>query len=180
MGYVLSAKFTVNHDATVTTSATGSFSFSTTAPTDFGGNHDIYAVQNGVGLAHGGFDLLRTLTVSPRSGPIGTPITVTYTSMDASVYTGGAEVLWDNHYTGEMHGQLDSRHRVSDVIRAAGRWARTSSRSATRSVTVPQRHPVTDPRHQRRHGQVQVTKGNGPAEAVHHVAGQRGAHRQSS
>ena len=77
------AKFTVVM-ATVTTNASGAFSFSTTAPSDFGGVHDIYAVENGVALAHGGFELLRILSVSPTSGPVGTPITITYTSMGAS------------------------------------------------------------------------------------------------
>ncbi|MGB8197356.1 MAG: hypothetical protein WCF25_10165 [Acidimicrobiales bacterium] len=112
------SKFTVNM-VTVTTSATGTFSFKTTAPADFGGVHDIYAVQNGVALAHGGFELLRILSVTPRSGPIGTPITITYTSMGASLYTGGAEVLWDNHYTGEMQANW-TRGTASVTIRAAG------------------------------------------------------------
>ena len=40
--------------------------------------------------------------IYPRRGPVGTPITITYTSMGANLYTGGAEVLWDNHYAGEM------------------------------------------------------------------------------
>jgi hypothetical protein len=104
---------------TVTTDSTGSFSFATKAPADFGGVHDIYAVQNGVALAHGGFEELRILKVTPTSGPIGTPITITYTSMGASLYTGGAEVSYDNHYTGEMMANW-TRGTASIVIRAAG------------------------------------------------------------
>jgi hypothetical protein len=105
--------------ATVTTDASGNFTFSTTAPADFGGVHDIYAVANGVAVAHGGFELLRILTVTPRSGPVGTPITITYTSMGASLYTGGASVLWDNHYAGEMMANW-TRGTASITIRAAG------------------------------------------------------------
>lgn len=112
------SKTTLNM-ATVMTSATGGLTFSTKAPSDFGGVHDIYAVQNGVALAHGGFELLRILSVSPRSGPVGTPITITYTSMGASLYTGGASVLWDNHYAGEMMGNW-TRGTASITIRAAG------------------------------------------------------------
>ncbi len=112
------SKFTVVM-ATVTTDGSGSFSYSTKAPADFGGVHDIYAVVNGVALAHGGFELLRILSVTPKSGPIGTPITITYTSMGASLYTGGAEVLWDNHYTGEMQANW-TRGTASVTIRAAG------------------------------------------------------------
>jgi hypothetical protein len=104
---------------TVTTDASGDFSFAATAPADFGGVHDIYAVSNGVAVAHGGFELLRILTVTPRKGPVGTPITITYTSMGASLYTGGASVLWDNHYAGEMMANW-TRGTASITIRAAG------------------------------------------------------------
>jgi hypothetical protein len=105
--------------ATVTTDASGNFSYSTKAPTDFGGNHDIWAVAAGVGVANGSFDLLRTVTISPKSGPVGTPITVTYTSMDANPYGGGGSILWDNHYAGEIMGNW-TRGTAQVTIRAAG------------------------------------------------------------
>jgi len=105
--------------ATVTTDASGNFTFQTKAPTDFGGNHDIWADAGGIGVANGSFDLLRTVTISPTSGPVGTPITVTYTSMDANAYGGGGSVLWDNHYAGEIMGNW-TRGTASVVIRAAG------------------------------------------------------------
>jgi hypothetical protein len=105
--------------ATVTTDASGSFSLKTSAPTDFGGNHDIWAVAGGIGVANGSFDQLRTVTISPKSGPVGTPITVTYTSMDANAYGGGGSVLWDNHYAGEIMGNW-TRGTASVTIRAAG------------------------------------------------------------
>ena len=105
--------------AAVTTDASGNFKFQTKAPTDFGGNHDIWAVAGGVGVANGSFDLLRTVTISPKSGPVGTPITVTYTSMDANAYGGGGSILWDNHYAGEIMGNW-TRGTASTTIRAAG------------------------------------------------------------
>ena len=105
--------------ATVTTNASGDFSLKTTAPTDFGGNHDIWAVTGGVGVANGSFDLLRTVTISPRSGPVGTPITVTYTSMDANAYGGGGSILWDNKYVGEIMGNW-TRGTARVTIRASG------------------------------------------------------------
>ncbi|MEI6648487.1 MAG: hypothetical protein WCO08_02475 [Actinomycetes bacterium] len=111
-------KYSVNI-ATVTTDASGAFSYATTAPEDFGGVHDIFAVSNNVALAHGGFQQNRTFSISPTSGPIGTPITVTYTGMGASLYTGGAAVHWDNSYAGEMQA-LWTRGTGKVVIRAAG------------------------------------------------------------
>jgi hypothetical protein len=104
---------------TVTTDASGAFSYSMKAPADFGGLHTIYAVVNNVEVAYNGFTLLRTVTVTPTSGPIGTPITITYTGMGASLYTGGASVLYDNHYTGEMMANW-TRGTASIEIRAAG------------------------------------------------------------
>ncbi len=86
-------KYNVNI-TTVTTDASGAFSFKTKVPSDFGGIHDIYALQNGVAIGHGGFQMTRTLSISPKSGPIGTPITITYTGLGASLYTAGAAVHW--------------------------------------------------------------------------------------
>lgn len=112
------SKFNVNM-ATVTTDASGSFTFSTTVPSDFGGVHDIYAVVNGAAIAHGGFQTTRELKISPTSGPIGTPITITYTGMGATLYTAGAAVHWDNSMAGEMQA-LWTRGTGQVVIRAAG------------------------------------------------------------
>jgi hypothetical protein len=105
--------------ANVTTDSSGKLTYSTTVPADFGGIHDVYAVVNGAAAGHAGFEMLRILKVSPRSGPVGTPITITYTSMGASLYTGGAQVTWDNHYMGEMQAQW-TRGTAQVTIRAAG------------------------------------------------------------
>jgi hypothetical protein len=105
--------------ASVTTDATGGFTFKTTVPSDFGGVHDIYAVDNGVALAHGGYQMLRTVSITPKSGPVGTPITVTYTGLGASLYTAGGSILWDNKYAGEAQA-LWTRGTAKFVVRAAG------------------------------------------------------------
>lgn len=111
-------KFNVNM-ATVTTDAAGTFTFKTKIPSDFGGIHDIYAVSSGVALGHGGFQVNRSFTMSPKSGPIGTPITVTYTGMGGNLYTAGAAAYWDNHFAGEMQA-LWTRGTATVIIRAAG------------------------------------------------------------
>jgi len=74
---------------------------------------------NAVQVAHGGFVTLRTVTVTPTSGPIGTPVTITYSGLGASLYTGGASLLWDNHYVGEMMANW-TRGVARATIRAAG------------------------------------------------------------
>ena len=112
------SKFNVNM-TTVTTDAAGAFTFASKVPEDFGGVHDIYAVVNGAAVAHGGYQTTRALTISPSSGPIGTPITITYTGMGATLYTAGAAVHWDNNMAGEMQA-LWTRGTGQVVIRAAG------------------------------------------------------------
>lgn len=117
----MGAKYTkYNVDmATVTTDANGAFTFKTKIPRDFGGMHDIYLVKDGAAVAHAGFQMSTTLSISPKSGPIGTPITVTYTGMGPNLYTGGVSVLWDNSYAGEAQA-LWTRGTAVFKMRAAG------------------------------------------------------------
>ncbi len=119
---------------TTTTDSSGAFNVSLTAPQDWGGLHDIYAVVNGLEVAHGGYITLRTVTVSPSSGPVGTPITITYSGLGDSLYTGGASLLWDNHYVGEMMANW-TRGVAQVTIHGLAPSDSTSSRSATPSAT---------------------------------------------
>ncbi|MEO9180736.1 MAG: IPT/TIG domain-containing protein, partial [Acidimicrobiales bacterium] len=48
---------------TISTDASGNFSYTTKVPTDWGGTHDIYAVANGVAVGHAGITIDRTMTV---------------------------------------------------------------------------------------------------------------------
>ena len=72
------------------------------APKDFGGIHDIYAVVDGKQVAKGGFLIARSASISPKKGPIGTMLTVTYNGLGASLYEGGGSLLYDNKYTGAI------------------------------------------------------------------------------
>jgi len=105
--------------ANVTTDSSGNFSYSMKAPSDFGGIKEIYAVQNDIAVAKGGFVMNRTLSISPTSGPVGTPITVTYTGIGPSLYTGGGAILYDNAPTGFISAQW-TRGTGKVVIRASG------------------------------------------------------------
>ncbi len=104
---------------TATTDAAGSFTYSTTVPVDFGGQHTIYAVVRGQEVAQGGFTTMRTFTISPTRGPIGTMIHVTYTGLGATAYTLGSALDWDNHFVGEFQAAW-TRGTASFDIRAAG------------------------------------------------------------
>lgn len=105
--------------ANVTTGAHGAFSLTMKVPNDFGGSHQIYAVINGVEVDEGAFITTRTLTVTPKNGPVGTLITVTYTGMGSSLFQNSAAILWDNHFTGELVSEW-TRGTGTTAIRAAG------------------------------------------------------------
>lgn len=104
----------------VKTDANGAFTFQTKVPADFGNTHDIYLVKDGVAVAKGGFEIFRSVQMSPMSGPIGTPITITYSGMGASLYTAGASINYDNDYMGQFLA-LWTRGTGKAVIRAAGK-----------------------------------------------------------
>src|SRR6188474_1769028 len=105
--------------AKVHTSASGAFSVQLKAPQDFGGLHEIYAVVDGVQVAKGGFLLARSASISPKRGPIGTMITITYKGLGASLYEGGGSLLYDNKYVGAVMANW-TRGVAKVHIRASG------------------------------------------------------------
>ncbi len=105
--------------ATTKTDAAGAFSVSLRAPKDFGGIHDIYAVVDGVQVAKGGYLIARTASITPKKGPIGTMITLTYSGLGSSLYEGGASLLYDNHYVGAVMANW-TRGVATVKFRAAG------------------------------------------------------------
>lgn len=122
--------------ATARTDASGAFSTAVKAPKDFGGIHDIYAVVDGVQVAKGGFLLERTVTISPKRGPVGTPITVTVVGMGSPTYESVGAVLYDNHYAGAVSANT-TRGITTFKIRAAGRAGTHWIEYAGSSHTVP-------------------------------------------
>jgi hypothetical protein len=101
------------------TDASGAFSIKLKAPKDFGGIHEIYAVADGVQVAKGGFLIARWAKMTPKKGPVGTMITLTYGGMGSSLYEGGAAALYDNKYIGAVMANW-TRGVAKVQFRAAG------------------------------------------------------------
>ena len=101
------------------TDATGSFNLTVPAPRDWGGLHDIYALVNGVAVAKGGLLIARHATIFPKSGPIGTPITITYYGLGSKLYEGSASMTYDNKFVGQVTANWNRGVAVAH-IRAAG------------------------------------------------------------
>ena len=105
--------------ATVTTDPLGGFVYKTKVPSDFGGVHDIYAVNNETALAHGGVQIARTFKMTPTSGPVGTPITIEYSGLGPSLYAAGSALYYDNKFVGEMQARW-TRGTARTTILASG------------------------------------------------------------
>jgi len=101
------------------TDATGAFSVTIAAPHDWGGLHDIYAVVDGLQVAKGGFLIARHATMTPKKGPIGTPITITYSGLGSSLYEGSVALNYDNKFSGQLTANW-SRGVAVGHIRASG------------------------------------------------------------
>jgi hypothetical protein len=104
---------------TTKTDASGAFSLKLKAPKDFGGIHDVYAVIDGVQVAKGGFLIARWAKMTPKRGPIGTMITLTYGGLGSSLYEGGAAAYYDNKYIGAIMANW-TRGIATVKFRAAG------------------------------------------------------------
>lgn len=122
--------------ASARTSATGALDVTVKAPVDYGGLHDLYAVVEGVQVAKGGFLLERTVTMSPKKGPVGTPITIKVVGMGSPTYESVGSVLYDNHYAGAVSANW-TRGTTTFTIRAAGEAGTHWIEYAGSSHTVP-------------------------------------------
>jgi hypothetical protein len=89
------------------------------APEDFGEVHDIYAAADGKDVARGGFRILRSATMTPAEGPVGTPITLTVKGMSWRGFEQFMALRYDNKYTGEISA-VTTRGTAVFQIRAAG------------------------------------------------------------
>jgi hypothetical protein len=89
------------------------------APEDFGEDHDLYAVVDGQDVARGGFRILRSATMIPSEGPVGTPITMTVKGLGWRGFEQFMAVRYDNKYTGELSA-VTTRGTAVFQIRAAG------------------------------------------------------------
>jgi hypothetical protein len=90
-----------------------------TAAEDFGEVHEIYAVVDGQDAGRGGFRILRSATITPTEGPVGTPITITVKGLSWRGFEHFMALRYDNKYTGEISG-VTTKGTAVFQIRAAG------------------------------------------------------------
>lgn len=88
--------------AKVKTGADGTFTATFDAPDDFGFWHDVTVQQNDRLFTQAAFDVEMTVNISPKSGPVGTPITVDVKGIGWKSLQNSWLLLYDNEFTGWM------------------------------------------------------------------------------
>jgi hypothetical protein len=88
--------------ATATVGDDGTATATFVVPEDFGYVHNVFVESAGEQVARGGFIVVPHLTISPTSGPVGTPITLTMTGVGYRFW----EIAWHVLYDGAHAGML--------------------------------------------------------------------------
>ena len=96
--------------ASVTTDAGGAFSATLTIPDGFGFTHNIQVLQDGEVINQAGYAVQMEVSISPSSGPVGTPITFDVRGIGVSPLHSSWEVTYDNRFTGWMSAVTTAGH----------------------------------------------------------------------
>ena len=111
--------------------------------------------------------------MTPKKGPIGTMITLTYSGLGSSLYEGGASLPVRQPLRRRVDGQLDARRRDGQVPRLGARRPAHGRGHRRDQLRLPQHPAVADPVGERAPLHVQRHEGRGPAEAADGLAGLR-------
>jgi len=99
----------------VTTDSSGAFSADFTVPDGFGFTHSVQVLQGGEIRNQAGFAVDMEVSVSPASGPVGTPITVDVRGIGTSPLHSSWELTYDNQFTGWMSAVTTEGHATFTI-----------------------------------------------------------------
>jgi len=94
----------------VTADAAGAFSTEFTVPDGFGFTHNIQVREGAVVRNQAAYYVEMEVSVSPSSGPVGTPITVDVRGIGVSPLHSSWELTYDNRFTGWMSAVTTNGH----------------------------------------------------------------------
>ncbi|MGH2346587.1 MAG: hypothetical protein ACRDG4_15285, partial [Chloroflexota bacterium] len=101
------------------TDAQGKVTIPFTVPNDFGYIHNVELATGGKTQARQGFTVIPKLNITPTSGPVGTPITVTFSGVGYSLYESVWHLLYDTSRTGWLSA-ITTNGTATAVIPATG------------------------------------------------------------
>lgn len=85
----------------VTTDASGAFKVTFTVPRGFGYAHDVIVMDEQKVIRNKSiFEVDMVTTITPKSGPVGTPITIEVKGIGYQAYQNSFQLTYDNKYTG--------------------------------------------------------------------------------
>lgn len=114
-------------------------------PDDYGEVHDILAIADGQVVAKGGFSVVRRVTASPLSGPVGTTITIEAKGLGWTPFANTMAVMYDNKYTGFI-AAVTTHGAARAQIRAAGPVGPHEIRVTDASAAAPYLNTEQSPR----------------------------------
>lgn len=97
----------------------GNWSGEFTVPEGFGGDHTTYVRQAGDNVAQSNYFVEPTFTMTPKSGPIGTEITIVAEGIGWSKMESNWQLTYDNKMTG-LISAVSTEGKAVAKIRAAG------------------------------------------------------------
>ena len=106
--------------SSATVEADGSFEAAFEAPVDYGFSHDVTVESDGQLLNKAGFRLEPTLTVTPSSGPVGTPINVRMEGIGWGYLENSWQLTYDNQYTGVLTSVTSDGVAVATIPATGG------------------------------------------------------------
>jgi hypothetical protein len=113
-------------------------------PDDFGFVHDIVLQQPDRKFTQAGFSIDMTVEISPKSGPVGTPIKVEVRGIGWRPLFNSWELLYDNHFTGWM-SSVTTGGSASFTIPATGRPGEHLLEVIHGELTFPYRNMQQNP-----------------------------------
>ena len=122
----------------------GSFTTTFTVPDGFGFAHDVRVLEGGVVRNQAPFKVDMAVSISPQSGPPGTPIEITAEGIGVTGLTRSWVVTYDNQFTGWLSSVTTSGHARA-TIPATGGPGRHVLKIWHGSFTFPYLNPNQSP-----------------------------------
>ncbi|MFC1865345.1 hypothetical protein ACFLYB_01360 [Chloroflexota bacterium] len=131
--------------ANTQTDSQGNFQAAFTVPSpSYGYNHDLLVVQNGVTKNKLGFHVDLQVSISPSSGPVGTPITIEIEGLGWADMENNRMVQYDNSFVGFMSAVSTHGHAKA-VITATGTPGKHFIKVLRGVFTFPYMNPEESP-----------------------------------
>jgi hypothetical protein len=132
-------------ETTVTTDAAGGFEATFRVPEGFGFIHDVLVMKDDVVLNKAAFEVNMQASLSPSSGPVGTPINIDLNSVGWRPLENSWMVLYDNKFTGWI-SSVTTGGLAHAVIPAAGAPGKHIIQIVHGSATFPYLNMQQSPR----------------------------------